>query len=281
MSDFLKRRRPTDAGGKDEPGAKKPKSGSQSGSQPGIPDPHLRNPGRSSLDTTPAPTDLPIKDLHSLQGHEGTVHFVRYSADGNYCLSGGADRSVRLWNPLTGMCIKKYDSHGKDVYGIAVPGGTNSTFASCGADKVVIVWDVGTGRPTRRFTGHHQRVNAIDYNADATVIFSASYDATVRAWDCRTTAKAPIQVLDEAKDSVEAVQVAGHEVLTGSVDGCIRIYDIRMGRITQDRVGHAVTSACFSGDRNCVLVSTLDSTIRLFDKENGELLSEYVNLMIP
>ncbi|KAJ3299257.1 hypothetical protein HK104_009560 [Borealophlyctis nickersoniae] len=39
MSDFLKRRRPSDANGEDEPGAKKPKSDSQSGSQPGLPDP--------------------------------------------------------------------------------------------------------------------------------------------------------------------------------------------------------------------------------------------------
>lgn len=36
-----------------------------------------------------------------------------------------------------------------------------------------------------------------------------------------------------------------------------------------------VTSATFSGDGNCILTSCLDSKIRLFDKENGELLNEY------
>ncbi|RKO84259.1 WD40-repeat-containing domain protein [Blyttiomyces helicus] len=85
----------------------------------------------------------------------------------------------------------------------------------------------------------------------------------------------PIQILEDAKDSIESVHILDHEILTGSVDGYFRIYDIRAGSVIQDRVGHEVTSVCFSGDKNCVLASSLDNTIRLFDKENGELLSEY------
>jgi mitogen-activated protein kinase organizer 1 len=36
-----------------------------------------------------------------------------------------------------------------------------------------------------------------------------------------------------------------------------------------------VTSARFSNDGNCILASTLDGTVRLFDKESGELLNQY------
>jgi WD40 repeat protein len=52
-------------------------------------------------------------------------------------------------------------------------------------------------------------------------------------------------------------------------------YDIRMGACTQDRVGFPVTHALFSNDRNCVLASSLDNTVRLFDVENGEMLAQY------
>ncbi|KAJ3159151.1 WD repeat-containing protein 83 [Geranomyces michiganensis] len=221
-------------------------------------------------------SDLPQRELHHLAAHSGPVHAVRYNQDGNYILTAGHDRLVRLWNPETGMAIKTYEAHGKAVLALAIPppGADNTRFASGSEDRAVLVWDVATGRPIRRFTSHTHRVNAVAFNQDATVVVSGSYDASVRFWDCRASnAYRPIQVLEHARDSVEAVQVVQHEILAGSVDGSIRIYDIRAGDFVTDKVGQSVTSASFSGDRNCVLVSSLDNTIRLFDKENGELLN--------
>jgi WD40 repeat protein len=37
-----------------------------------------------------------------------------------YCLSGGQDRTIRLWNPATGNEIKAYKGHGYEVLSIAV-----------------------------------------------------------------------------------------------------------------------------------------------------------------
>ena len=72
---------------------------------------------------------------------------------------------------------------------------------------------------------------------DSGVVVSGSYDATVRLWDCKSQSTKPIQVLDEARDSVSSLQVVGHEIVTGSVDGRMRIYDLRMGMIFADVVG--------------------------------------------
>jgi len=49
-----------------------------------------------------------------------------------------------------------------------------------------------------------------------------------------------------------------------------------MGSLVVDSLGEPVTSVAFSQDSQCVLVSTLDNTIRLMDKATGELLNEYV-----
>lgn len=35
-----------------------------------------------------------------------------------------------------------------------------------------------------------------------------------------------------------------------------------------------ITCTCFSRDGQCILVSSLDSTLRLLDKDTGELLGE-------
>ena len=142
-------------------------------------------------------------------------------------------------------------------------------------DRSVMVWDVLSGHSLRRWTGHQARVNALDYNPDSSVLVSGSYDSTLKLWDVRSQTRTPIQTLTDARDSVESVHVAGHEILSGSVDGCLRIHDVRMGCLTTDKIGQPVTHCLFSSDENCVLASSLDSKIRLFDKENGQLLADY------
>jgi mitogen-activated protein kinase organizer 1 len=43
--------------------------------------------------------------------------------------------------------------------------------------------------------------------------------------------------LSEAKDSISCIAVAGPEIFVGSVDGRVRVYDIRLGKITIDVIG--------------------------------------------
>ena len=69
------------------------------------------------------------------------------------------------------------------------------------------------------------------------MVVSGSYDATVRLWDCKSQSTKPIQVFEEARDSVSSLHVVGHEIVTGSVDGRMRVYDLRMGMVFMDVIG--------------------------------------------
>ena len=64
--------------------------------------------------------ELPTKEANVLRGHEGAVLAARFNSDGNYCLSCGKDRTVRLWNPHRGIHIKTYKSHGREVRDVHV-----------------------------------------------------------------------------------------------------------------------------------------------------------------
>lgn len=218
---------------------------------------------------------LPCKESNQLEGHQGAVRAVRFNYDGNYCLTCGSDKLLKLWNPHKGVLLKTYTGHGYEVLD-AAGSGDNSRLASCGADKTVVHWDVATGQILRRFRGHTGRINCVKFNQpDSTVIISGSYDTTVHCWDCRSRSPEPIQVIDDAKDSVSSVMLSQQEILSGSIDGKVRNYDLRMGQLRVDCIGQPVTSVSFTKDGQCVLVSTLDNTIRLLDKDSGELLNEF------
>lgn len=85
----------------------------------------------------------------------------------------------------------------------------------------------------------------------------------------------PLQVLSEAKDSVQTLVVRGPEIVTGSVDGRVRRYDVRMGKCVTDMLGVPVTSLCMTMDGEGYLAGTLDGKVRLMDKGSGGCLKTY------
>lgn len=67
----------------------------------------------------PAPTPRTL--YKTLSNHKGPVHVARYAkGTAKYVLSGGQDRTVRLWNPDLGTEIKSYSAHGYEVLSITV-----------------------------------------------------------------------------------------------------------------------------------------------------------------
>uniref|UniRef100_A0A8K9UEX6 WD repeat domain-containing protein 83 n=1 Tax=Oncorhynchus mykiss TaxID=8022 RepID=A0A8K9UEX6_ONCMY len=216
----------------------------------------------------PEVPQLPQNLLRTIDCQQGAVRAVRFNADGNYLLSCGSDKSLKLWSVSRGTLLKTYSGHGYEVLD-ADGSYDNSQLCSCSSDKTVILWDVATGQVTRKLRGH------AGVRENNTTIFSCSIDGTVRCWDTRSRKFDPIQILDEAQDGVSSLKVSEHELLTGSVDGRVRRYDLRMGQLHVDFINSPITCVCFSADGQCTLTSSLDSTVRLLDKSTGEMLGEY------
>ena len=188
--------------------------------------------------------------------------------------------------PLPALPIQTYtDGHSHPVAAVAVD--PQSTTLVSTSDRTVVVTDIVSKRVKRRFHSHSGRVNAVACSNNAETIISAGYDGKVCLFDGRSWNAAPIQTLDEAKDSITAVSVwqqqkqqggsagATAEIITASVDGVVRYYDLRMGQIRCDDVGHAITGLALTNDGHCAAVSCLDGTIRLVERKTGELLHQY------
>ncbi|KAH6611059.1 hypothetical protein Trco_001079 [Trichoderma cornu-damae] len=240
---------------------------------------------------------FPDRPVAHLLGSNGPVHAVTYSASpGNYILTGSADRSIRLYNPFPstsvpearggakpavaqGRLIQTYSAHGYEVLSLAIAS-DNESFVSAGGDRAVFLWDVSKAVTTRRFggnaQGHSARINCVSFaGAGDALVVSGGFDTTVRVWDVRSASFRPIQVLSEARDAVTSLAVRGPEVIAGSVDGRVRSYDVRTGRCTTDVMGASVVSLDVTRDGKAMLVGSLDSKLRLVDRDNGACLRAY------
>lgn len=261
----------------------------------------------------------PSTPVAQLRGHaDGPIHIIRFTSDGNYCITGGNDRTVRLWNPTrvdpayrppmsTKLSSQEYyarqygggesvqqeqqylpsalpmqtysEGHVHPVHAITT--NSSSTILLSSSDKTLIATNLVTAQTLQKWWGHTARIEYVaclggggdhNNNTGEEIYASASYDATVRLWDARSKSKEPLMILDDAKDSVSCVSSGGKgvaQIITSSIDGKIRTYDLRNGQLITEDMSHPITSFAVSNDGRSIASSCLDGVIRLFDKYNS------------
>ncbi|KIX98555.1 uncharacterized protein Z520_05856 [Fonsecaea multimorphosa CBS 102226] len=240
---------------------------------------------------SPPPPKLPSVLVNHISSHTGPINAITFSSlGGTYVLTGSSDRQVQLTrtepskpeNPSS-VPIQKYSAHGYPILDIACAQ-DNQTFASVGGDRAVFLWDVQAADGTlRRFgnnttQGHTSRITCVAFAGDGdSVLASGSDDTSVRLWDVKSRDARPLMVLEEAKDGISSVVVPGngHELVAGSIDGRVRSYDIRTGKVAVDVMPGSVTSLDVSRDAKTILVGCLDGRIRLMDRGDGTCLRAF------
>ena len=237
-------------------------------------------------------TKLPSTLINTLSTHAGPVNALTFSSlGGTYILTGSSDRQIHLSRtepPSTSTTpsptttpIQKYVSHGYPILSLTVSH-DNQTFASAGGDRSVFLWDVANNEgTTRRFggpQGHTSRITCVSFAGEGdSLLISGSDDTSVRVWDVKSRDIRPVMVLEEAKDGISALCVpdSGVGFISGSVDGRVRSYDVRTGKVTVDVQAGSVTNLQASRDGKTLLVGSLDGRIRLLDRSNGTCLRAF------
>lgn len=205
---------------------------------------------------------------------QGAIRKVHFNKDGNYSVTCASNKTLKLWNHRKALLLQLFTGHNNEVLD-ADCSDCNSRICSSGQDRYVIFFDVSTGKPVQTFREHIAAVNCVKFkNSEATLIVSGSVDCSVRIFDCKSRSKQSIQVLNEAKDAISSLIVNDEQIITGSLDGKVRVYDIRKGQLFVDDCHSSVISLAETQDKQCLLVGCLDSKLRLIDKENGQVLSE-------
>ena len=58
---------------------------------------------------------VPIDHIISKTTSTSLYMLISLLVDGDYCITCGSDKSVKLWNPYRGTLLKTYSGHGYEV----------------------------------------------------------------------------------------------------------------------------------------------------------------------
>lgn len=234
------------------------------------------------LKLTPVPA-FSHEALKVFSGHAGRVCSVAFAPEGGRVASAGQDRTIRLWDILTGKQIRQFDGHGDTINCVAFsPDGR--WIASASVDRTVRLWTVGSGRkgPHYCLEGHRSNVNSVAFSSDGRYLLSGSggelrrrrwvagNDDNLRLWDVdgRTLARC----FDLHGSFVWSVAVSpdGHRAVSGGWGRDLSVWDITTGKLIKSfsANGDEIRYVAFSPNGRLAACGNSDGTIRVWTLES-------------
>ena len=119
-----------------------------------------------------------------LEGHEGKITALSYTADGERVFSGSEDKTLRLWSAKTGKLLQTLHGH-EDIVTTVACHPQNRQLLSGSKDGTILQWD-NRGRVIRVIKSRHGQVNAVAYSPDGNRFASVGADSGVRQWSVVT-----------------------------------------------------------------------------------------------
>uniref|UniRef100_A0A3B3ZMH8 Autophagy-related protein 16 domain-containing protein n=1 Tax=Periophthalmus magnuspinnatus TaxID=409849 RepID=A0A3B3ZMH8_9GOBI len=170
---------------------------------------------------------------HTLTGHSGKILSARFLLDNARIVSGGYDRTLKLWDLKSKVCMKTVFA-GSSCNDIVC---TEQCVMSGHFDKKVRFWDIRSESIVRELE-LQGRVTSLDLNHDRTELLSCSRDDVIKIIDLRTTTVRQTFSAPGFKCGADWTRVTfspdGSYVAGGSADGALYVWNVLTGKV--DRV---------------------------------------------
>ncbi|KAH9774982.1 hypothetical protein KPL71_006262 [Citrus sinensis] len=225
--------------------------------------------------------------------HEGSILTMKFSLDGQYLASGGEDGTVRVWKVieherLDGFDVQDTDpsclyftiNHLSQLIPIDVDkekiDKTKSLRKSSDLTCVVLPPKVFRllEKPLHEFQGHSSEVLDLSWSKNG-FLLSSSADKTVRLWQVGIDRCLRVFSHNNYVTSVAFNPVDDNYFISGSIDGKVRIWEVRRCQVVDyTDIREIVSAVCYCPDGKGGIVGTMTGNCRFYDIKDNQLYQQ-------
>eukprot|EP00743_Colponemidia_sp_Colp-15_P009167 GILK01010001.1.p1 GENE.GILK01010001.1~~GILK01010001.1.p1 ORF type:complete len:1416 (-),score=257.08 GILK01010001.1:44-4291(-) len=245
-----------------------------------------RTPSSSFVGNSLSLIHPPSFKCTTLRGHTGSV--LSMVSQQNIALSTGQDHTIRAWDVSRGVSVGIFTGH-EDSVTIVKPyskGGSSDTkFVSASLDKTIRLWDRKKKKPLiKTFTGHTGTVSCMEVDDYRGLLFSGSFDRSVRVWNissaaCQVhlkghtsavTCMSPpysLSSIDKGSRSFfsSVSSIGDNMLISGARDGVCKVWDVLVGQELASLQGHTAQVVSCVRDGNLLVTTSADGSVRVWD----------------
>ncbi len=195
---------------------------------------------------------VPLALERIVRGHKEAVTDVVFSPDGSKLISGGVDKTVRLWNQADGkeLCTLTWTSEAVNCVSLT-PDGTFAIVA--GGDKTVRLFRLQNGESIASLS-HPATVRAVAPSSDSSQLATCGDDGVLRVWDLETGRE--LQRFSGHSGAAQTVAFAGNgkTLVTGGADGTSRVRTLSTVRLVSADAGKIYDAAWLADGKRLAVV---------------------------
>ncbi|URE34323.1 Autophagy protein 16 (ATG16) [Musa troglodytarum] len=202
---------------------------------------------------------------HTIRAHEGGCGSILFQLNSDKLISGGQDRTVKIWDTKSGTLSSTLHDCLGSVLDLAITHDNRSIIAASSSNNLY-VWETSSGQVQHTLTGHTDKACAVDASkVSSHNSVSAAYDHTMKVWDlmkgyCTNT------IIFQSNCNLLSYSMDGLTFHSGHVDEVASEVAAR---------SQAVTSIYISQSESLLLTSGRDNLHSLVDLRTLEICGTF------
>ncbi|TGZ55738.1 WD repeat-containing protein 69 [Temnothorax longispinosus] len=222
----------------------------------------------------------------TLQTHLLPVTNIAFDKLGKRCLTGSYDRTCKVWDIDSGAELFTLEGHKNVVYAVSFNNPTSDKIVTGSFDKTAKVWCSRTGHCLATMWGHDAEVVVAKFSPTRCKLATGSIDATSKIFHIETGIE-NIAMLSHIINELGTLRghtaevIAlhynddGNQIISGSFDRTVNIWDTRTFARTSVLIGHrAELSNClYNYDCSLIASSSMDKSAKVWDARMNSCLA--------
>lgn len=203
--------------------------------------------------------------------HKGWIYSIASSPDGQYMVSAGFDKSIKIWDWELNPVKQRFDCHDKLIcsVGFSLDG---KRIVSASADCTCKVWNVDEFINQESIVpivlkGHQSDVMSAVFSRDGRNVLSASRDKTAKLWDVDSVQCIKTFVGHGGMVNAAVFSADEDEVVTASSDKIVRVWSVQTEKELIGLYGHKESVTAIAADSKVSTIYTVshDGTLQVWD----------------